>query len=144
MQEIRTEIDIAAPATKVWGILTDINHWQDWNPIIIQASGDAARDARLDITMCGKNGKDGPRYKPLITNLEAPKSFHWRAKMLAGFLFTNDKVIELEETGTGTRLVHKELFSGLLAPLFCKQMEAGVTPMLNSMNDALKKAAETG
>jgi len=62
--------------------------------------------------------------------------------MLAGFIFTNDKVFELEETNTGTRLTHKELFSGLLAPIFCGQMEKGVPPMLDSMNKALKEQAE--
>jgi len=62
--------------------------------------------------------------------------------MMVGFLFTNDKIFELEETATGTRLVHKELFSGMLSPLFCEQMEKGVPPMLNAMNKALKELVE--
>ena len=63
--------------------------------------------------------------------------------MMAGFIFTNDKVFELHETSTGTRVVHKELFSGLLAPIFCGQMEKGVPPMLEAMNQALKQLAES-
>jgi len=62
--------------------------------------------------------------------------------MLTGFIFTNYKVLELEETESGTRLIHKEMFKGLLAPIFCGQMEKGVPPMLNSMNQALKELAE--
>ena len=62
--------------------------------------------------------------------------------MLAGFIFTNDKIFQLEETNSGTRLTHKEMFSGLLTPLFCGQMEKGVPPMLKSMNIALKDLAE--
>ena len=68
--------------------------------------------------MRGDDGKDGPKYMPIITNFEEPKFFRWRTKMMAEFLFVNDKVFELEETGSGTRLIHKDLFSGILMPLF--------------------------
>ena len=53
-----------------------------------------------------------------------------------------DQLVDLEETSTGRHLIHKEMFKGLLAPIFCGQMEEGVPPMLNSMNQALKKLAE--
>ncbi|MFW2438631.1 MAG: hypothetical protein ACN4GR_04600 [Arenicellales bacterium] len=93
--------------------------------------------------MTGKEkGKDGPKYDPVITELDEPGYFRWRAHMLAGFIFTNDKIIELKETSSGTLLIHTETFKGLLAPLFCGQMEKGVPPMLNSMNKALKNLAE--
>lgn len=142
MREIRTEIEIAVPPEKVWGILTDFDNWKEWSPIINQASGVASLGSELSITMRGEDGKDGPKYNPIITNFEEAKFFRWRGKMMAEFIMTNDKVFELEETGTGTRLIHKELFSGLLVPLFWSKFEQGVPPMLNSMNDALKTKAE--
>ena len=144
VQEIRTEIEITAPPAKVWSLLTDINKWQEWSPVINKSSGSASLGSKLNITMMGKEeGKGGPTYSPIITELNEPKSFRWRAHMMAGFIFTNDKIFELEKTEAGTRLIHKELFSGLLAPLFCGQMEKSVPPMLNSMNEALKKLAES-
>jgi len=143
MQEITTEIDISAPPSKVWSIITDINNWQEWSPIINESHGTATVGSTLSITMMGKEkGKDGPKYNPTITELEEPKYFRWRAHMLAGFIFTNDKIFELEETNSGTRLTHKEMFSGLLAPVICGHMEKGVPPMLNSMNKALKDLSE--
>ena len=142
MREIRTEIEIAAPPTKVWSILTDFDNWKNWNPIIDQASGTASLGSELSMTMRGEDGKDGPKYMPIVTNFEEPKLFRWRAKMMAGFLFTNDKVFELEETGAGTRLIHKELFSGMMVPMMWSKFDEGVPPMLNSMNDALKRTAE--
>lgn len=93
--------------------------------------------------MIGKEqGKDGQKYNPVITELNEPKYLRWRAHMLNGFIFTNYKVLELEESSSGTRLTHKEMFKGLLAPILCEQMEKGVPPMLNSMNQALKDLAE--
>ena len=143
MQEIKTEIEISAPPSKVWGIITDIDNWQEWSPIINASQGVASVGTKLSITMMGKEeGKDGPQYNPIITELDEPTYFRWRAHMLAGFLFTNYKIFELEETSTGTRLTHTESFKGLFAPLFCRQMEKGVPPMLNSMNKALKDLAE--
>jgi hypothetical protein len=143
VQEIKTEIEITAPPSKVWSIIMDINNWQEWSPIINDSNGTASVGSKLSITMMSKEeGKDGPKYSPIITELDEPTYFRWRAHMLAGFIFTNDKILELEETNSGTRLTHKETFSGLLAPIFCGQMEKGVPPMLNSMNKALKDLAE--
>jgi len=143
MQEIKTEIEIKAPSSKVWDIITDINKWHEWSPIINDSQGDASVGSSLSITMMGKEkGKDGPKYNPTITELKEPNYFHWRAHMLAGFIFTNDKIFKLEETQSGTRLTHTETFRGLLAPIFCGQMEKSVPPMLNSMNKALKELAE--
>lgn len=143
MREIRTEIEIAAPLTKVWSILTDFDNWKEWNPICDQASGVVSPGSKLSMTMSCGDGKEGNKYSPVVTNVEEPKSFRWRATMMAGFLFTNDKIFELEETGSGTRLVHIEAFSGILVPLFWGKMEKNIVPMLESVNDALKIKTET-
>lgn len=142
MRELRTEIEIDAPLTKVWSILIDFESWKEWNPIVNQAIGTAAPGAKLSITMRGKDGKDANKYMPIVTSIEEPTSFRWRAKMMAGFLFTNDKVFELEEVGSGTRFVHIEAFSGILVPMFWGKLNQGVLPMLKSMNNALKIRVE--
>lgn len=143
MQTITTEIDISAPPAKVWSIITDIDKWHEWSPTINASEGMASVDSTLTITMMSKEeGKDGPKYNPKIIQMDEPKYFHWRAHMMAGFVFTNDKIIELTETDSGTKVTHTETFKGLMAALMKGQMEKGVPPMLNMMNDALKKQAE--
>ena len=142
MRELRSEIEINAPLTKVWDILMDFDHWKDWNPIVNQARGMAAIGSKLSMTMRGKEGEDANQYMPIITQFVPPKFFRWRANMMAGFLFTNDKIFKLEERGAGTRLIHIEAFSGMLVPLFWSKLNKGVLPMLNSMNEALKKNVE--
>lgn len=143
MQTIKTEIEISASPSKVWGIITDINKWHEWSPTINYSQGYASTGSMLSITMAGKDeGTDGPKYNPEIIKLDEPNYFHWRAHMMSSFIFTNDKIIELKETSTGTKVIHTETFKGILAPLFSGQMKKGVPPMLNSMNKALKKLAE--
>jgi len=143
MQTIKTEIEISAPPEKVWSIVTDIDKWHEWSPIINASQGQASVGSTLTITMMSKQaGKDGPKYSPRIMQMDEPTYFHWRAHMMTGFIFTNDKIIELEKTDTGTKVTHTETFKGLMAPLMKGQMEKGVPPMLNTMNDALKQLAE--
>ena len=138
-----TEIEISAPPEAVWAALQDINTWHQWSPFINKSKGDAALDSVLDITMVGPTpDQDGPQYQPRITQFEEAKVLRWRAHMMAGFLFTNDKVLELSKTATGTKLVHKEVFTGMLAPVFCGPMEKTIPPMLDSMNTALKNLVE--
>ena len=38
-REIATEIDIAAPASHVWNILSDFSLYPDWNPFIFKIKG---------------------------------------------------------------------------------------------------------
>lgn len=75
MRELRTEIEIAAPPTKVWNILTDFDNWKKWNPIITQANGVSSLGSQLSITMRNEDGKDGPKYTPIVTILQEPKFF---------------------------------------------------------------------
>ncbi len=146
MREIKTEIQISASPDKVWSIISNIKNWYEWSPIIQKSKGDPFLGAKLSIIMTGKEGKggkDGPSYQPIITFFNEAKSFRWRAKMIAGFIFTNDKSFELEATPDGTRLIHKEYFKGLLVPMFWNSIKTTVPSMLNSMNEALKKKVET-
>ena len=142
MREIRTEIEIAAPMTEVWDILMDFGAWPDWNPTVNQASGTASLGSKISITMAGPEGKNGQKYSANITTYEAPRSFRWRAVMLAGFLMTNDRSFELEPAGDGTRLINTEHFSGLAVSLFWGKLENFVPDSLKTMNEALKAKAE--
>lgn len=142
MRELRTEIDISAPPTKVWRIITDFQRWNEWNPIVNQASGVPSLGSKLSMTMRGEDGKDSMKYAPVVKEVDEPRFFRWRGVMMAGLLFTNDKIFELEETSSGTRFVHSERFGGILVPVFWSKLEKGVPPMLHAMNDGLKQRAE--
>lgn len=143
MQTVKTEIEIFAPPEKVWSIITNVDKWHEWSPTINKSVGQAAVGSTVTITMMSKEeGKDGPKYSPEIIQMDEPYYFHWRAHMITGFIFTNDKIIELEKTDAGTLVTHTETFKGLMAVLMKGQMEKGVPPMLNMMNDALKEFTE--
>jgi len=142
MRELRTVIQISASIDQVWQVLTDFDHWKEWNPMVNQASGNASIHSRLSITMRGPDAKDAMKYQPIVIEVNPPKSFRWRATMLGASMFTNDRVFELKEKNGGTELINREEFSGLMVPLFWSKMSLFVVPMLDDMNKALKEKLE--
>ena len=141
--EISTQIDIAATPEQVWQVLSDIDAWAQWSPIINQSEGVAVKDSILTITMVGgEPSLDGPMYQPKIIELEAPRYLRWSAVMTTSIFLVNDKVLELQPMSNGTRLIHKELFRGMFVPIFSGRFKENVPPMLNAMNQALKSKVE--
>ena len=111
--------------------------------MVNQASGSASVRSKLKITMRGPDSKDAMKYEPTVLEVDPPKNLRWRATMMSGFMFTNDRVFELKEKNGGTALVNREEFSGLMVPLFWGKMKPFVVPMLEQMNKALKHRLET-
>ena len=142
MRELRAEIHISAPIEQVWRVLTDFDHWKDWNPMVNQASGTASVPSKLKLTMRGLDSKDAMKYEPIVLEVDPPKYLRWRATMMSGFMFTNDRVFELQEENGGTEVINREEFSGLMVPLFWNKMNQFVVPMLEKMNKALKNKME--
>lgn len=141
VREIKTEVQIAAPIEQVWKTLTEFNDWKDWNPTIILAEGNVFVDSKLNITING-NGKGDANFQPIILELDAPNNFRWRANMMADFIFRNDRVFILTEKESGTHLIHKEEFSGMMVPVMWKMFQDFVGPSLEKMNEALKEKLE--
>ena len=142
MRELRAEIQISAPIDRVWKVLTDFDHWKDWNPMVNQASGGASVGSKLSITMRGPDSKDAMKYQPIVLEVNPPNRFRWRATMMSGVMFTNDRVFELKEQNGETVFINKEEFSGLMVPLFWSKMNEFVVPILEKMNKALKDKVE--
>lgn len=142
MREVKAEIEINAPIEEVWETLVNVDGWTDWNTMVVETSGQVTDGAQMSIAMIGKDGGSGPKYSPVIIENVPPSHFRWRAKMGFGILFTNDKIYDLEPTESGTKVTHRELFSGIMAAMMFNKMQAGVHRMISAMNDDLKKSLE--
>lgn len=141
MKEKKTEIFIESSPENVWKVLIDLNGWKEWNPAVREVDGEAKLGSKLKVTMKA-GGKSGTVMKPVISKLEDQKSLVWTTSLGAGHIFKNEKIIELERSGQGTRITHKEVFGGLLPTLTWGKFEKMVIPMLNSMNEGLKRKIE--
>jgi len=144
MREISSEIEIYADQSDVWEVLVNFDNWAEWNPSVKEAKGTGTLGSKVNLTMASPEGKKGKAYTVTITTFEAPRSLRWRAVMMAGFLMTNDRSLELISTGGSTRVVNTEHFSGMLVNLFWGKLQSFVPGSLKKMNEALKEKAEQG
>jgi len=140
--EIKTEILIKAALEKVWNILTDFDNYPEWNPFIRSIQGNVQMENKIEVVILPPNSKERT-FNPTILNFENQKELRWKGKLLIGGLFDGEHLFELIDHGDGTTtLKHSEKFSGLLVPLFKKQLENNTKIGFESMNQKIKELAE--
>lgn len=131
-----TEIN-ASPET-IWRILTDAQHYTDWDPGMIRLEGTIAPGEQITIY-----AKVAPNraFKPTVTVFEPHRKMVWRSGMPLG-LFGGERTFLLEPLGNQrVRFTLREEFSGLLLPVFGKSIP-DMNPIFAAFNSALKKRAE--
>jgi hypothetical protein len=143
VKEIRVETEIAAPAERVWQVLTNFDAYPNWNPFIPRIAGRAKTDANLDVRYQYPSG-GGMSLKPRVTRVESGRELRWLGSLWGmAFLFQGDHYFAVEPLGRDRcRLVQQETVSGLLAPFYAKTIETSWKPGFEQMNEALKSRAE--
>ena len=140
MGQIDESIEIKAAPEQIWQVLLDFSRYPDWNPQIIQLTGEPKLGASLDEWVEVSPGKR-MRFKTTILELDAPHRLVWRGTYGASWLFcgVHQFILEPMEDGRTTRLIQREKFSGLLVPLMnVEESAAGY----RRMNEALKQRVE--
>lgn len=142
--ELHTEIEIEAPPEMVWEILTDLNQYSDWNPFIVEASGDIAVGNKLLNRLQPPGGK-AMTIKPAVTAVEPAQTFEWLGHLGVRGVFDGRHRFELQATPAGgTRLTHTEQFDGVLVRFMRKTPDTQTKSGFKVMNSALKTRAEAG
>ena len=142
MREIRTSIDIEAPAAQVWQHLTDLEAYPEWNPFMPVAEGTVAKGERLKVFIRPPGGR-AMTFTPTVKEVVPEQTFRWLGRLGIPGLFDGEHIFELEALSEGrTRLVHREEFRGLLVPLFWSSLEGPTQQGFTDMNAALKARAE--
>jgi hypothetical protein len=143
VRELRTEIEIQASPEKVWGILTDLASYTDWNPFIHRAVGTIALDEQITMYYGTPGTKEGTLHctvRACVPNQE----LRWSWRILVPALYTGEHSFVIEPLGAGrVRFVDREVFSGLLSPLFAGQIDTSSRRGFEAMDQALKARAET-
>ena len=142
MKELRSEIEIEASAERVWQLLTDFAHFPQWNPFIRRASGNVKLGQRLEVYM-QPSGANGMTFRPSILKAEPNRELRWIGHLLIPGLFDGEHIFTIEPLGTNrVRFVQREIFTGLLVPLFAKGLDTDTQRGFEEMNRALKVRAE--
>jgi hypothetical protein len=141
MKELSTAIDIAASPWVVWGVLTDLSSFEDWNPFIVRAEGEVERGAPLRLRMRPPGGRE-MTFRPRVTSVEPERELEWLGHLGVPGLFDGRHHFLLEATATGSRLVQSEMFTGVLVRPLSKSLDTGARQGFVAMNEALRNRAE--
>jgi hypothetical protein len=143
MKELRSEIEIQASAERVWQILTDFANFPKWNPFIRRASGEPGIGARLEVFL-QPSGAKGMTFRPEVLTVEPNRELRWLGHLLVPGLFDGEHILTIEPLGVNhVRFIQREIFTGLLVPLFAPRLNTETLRGFEEMNHALKIRAET-
>ena len=135
--EIKTERTINASMTEVMKVLLDSGTYQEWNPFVSKVEGSFDEDQFIKITVSPPNSSK-MIFKPKVLKV-SENEIRWKGKLFIEGMFDGEhyfKLIPISENRT--RIIHGEVFSGFLVPLFSgtlKNTEKG----FELMNEALEK-----
>jgi hypothetical protein len=141
-KQLHTEVEIEATPERVWEVLTDFAAYQDWNPFIVQAAGQAAPGARLELHM-RLSGRRPTTIRPEVLEAEPARRLRWLGRVLVPGVFDGEHTFTVEPAGpVRVRLTQHEEFRGLLAPLVLKLIAKPTLASFHRMNQALKTRVE--
>ncbi len=141
-KQLRAEINIDASADRVWEVLTNFAAYREWNPFMIEASGEAAVGERLRIRMQPQGGR-AITFRPTVLEAVPGKRLRWLGHLLVPKIFDGEHSFTIDPIGAGrARLIQQEAFGGVLAPLLGRSLERRTLPAFHRMNEALKRRAE--
>lgn len=141
-KQVRTEIIIKATPSTVWNILTDFPKYSEWNPFIKSLKGEAKQGTKITATI-EPPGASGMTFKPKLLTVKQNEELRWLGHLLFPGLFDGEHIFELYENTDGTTtLVQREVFRGILVPLFSKMLDVNTVKGFEMMNSRLKELAE--
>jgi hypothetical protein len=116
MKTIEHTIDIPAPTSEVWGVLTATDQYHLWNPFMTRLDGVLETGSRLSVTI--RAGKRSMTFRPVVVAFEPERLIRWKGQLGVRGIFDGEHELRLEPTPHGaTRFTQAEMFSGLLIPL---------------------------
>ena len=141
MKQLHTEVIIEAPTEVVWKILTDFDAFPEWNPFIRSVAGVVRPGSRLTVVLHQPDGKP-MTFRPTCQRFDQNKELRWLGKLWVKGVFDGEHIFELYANGDRTHFVQREVFNGILVPLFWKKLNTNTRQGFEAMNAALKERAE--
>jgi hypothetical protein len=142
-REIHTEIEIAAPPEVVWGVLAAIDSWSEWNPVIagVQLDG-TMREGTRGRLMIVLPAPLGRRTLPVrLVTVRPHVELAWKGGIPG--VMVGRHGFRLVPTTKGTRVVHTEVFVGVLAPLV-RLLRGQLGKGYRRLNQGLRERCERG
>jgi hypothetical protein len=141
MKENRNEIEIQATAEQVWKVLTDLEKYAEWNPLLYRGVGKVEVGEKVEVA--AKTATKDMTFLCEVVKVEPYREFAWKFHVIHPFLFRGEHIFRIEPiTEQSIRFINRERFAGILLPMQAKDLETnGLTAMIE-MGVALKERLE--
>jgi uncharacterized protein YndB with AHSA1/START domain len=128
---------IGASPEVVWGLLSDLAAWPDWDCGVTAVDGRLAPGEKVSLTV-----EVNPRraFRVKVAELAEPERIVFRGGMPLG-LFVGERTYTLEGDGASTRFHMREEYTGPLAGLICRSIP-DLSGSFQQFADGLKAKAE--
>ncbi len=135
-QSCAVRCEIAAPAERVWKLLTDATGFPSWNTTVTRLEGTIALGERLALVVPIAPDRT---FRPRVTRLVPNEAMVWSD----GFapMFKGVRTFTLTARGADTEFSMTEVFSGLMLPMIRRSLP-DFGPAFETYAADLKRAAE--
>jgi hypothetical protein len=110
-REVETVIEIAAPPTRVWAVLTDKKAYPDWNPEIAALNGRLVPGAVLENRQ--GHGDEQMVFWPTVLVVKPDGELRWAGHIWFPGLFYAEHYFLLQPVDGGTAFTQGEKFRGV-------------------------------
>jgi len=148
-KRIRTEIEIDAGAERIFGILTDLARYPEWNPFTPRVRS-TLREGDWVWLFLATGKLPGSSHPLLVPWPEKVRSFEPNRRLRWGLVFGRPEIFEAERIQTlepigarRTRYVSEDRMTGRMAPLILRLFGGAVQRGFDEVAWALKKRAES-
>lgn len=142
MDELVTSVEIDAPPSVVWGVLTDFAAYPAWNDQT-RIEGTAAVGERLRVAP-GPGAGRMPTFRPVVLRADPGRELRWRGHLFVRGLYDGVHRFAIEDLGDGrARLTQSETFSGLLVGPINRRFGDRTEASFRAVNEALAARAAT-
>lgn len=143
MYELITEIEIDSTPEKVWHALTDFQAYPEWNPAIRSIDGIPEKGEKIRIFYNPQGSIIQMKFTVEVINCEKGREFRWLGCLLFASLFAGNHYMTIQEVAPNrSKLIHGEVFSGLLKPVVWFLLAKTNNQSFEAMNQALKVYVE--
>lgn len=143
VREVKTAVEIEASAEKVWRVLSDFSHYQEWNPFIVKIRGNVAQQSPLAVTIRPALGGTMD-FNLLLQSASPPLNMIWLGQTLFPKLLDGRHYFHVDRIDANTcRFTQGESYTGLFLFFAWPFLRWSVTQSFHDMNSALKKQAES-
>lgn len=131
-RQTNVAVDIAAPATMIWNLLTDASKFATWNSTIVELKGTIAPGEKIQLI---SQLAPTRTFKLRVKEFDAPNRLSWGDAM-GTRTYTLAKIAE-----DRTRFTMTEIIGGPIFPLFARMIPS-FDESFNQFAADLKSAAE--